>query len=657
MNSNRKAFFVIFTLLALFSAPPVAFAGDEWTAVRSKNFWLVGDASDEQMRGVATKLEQFRDVFSRLFSRMNFISPIPTTVVVFKDEKSFAPFKPTGEDGRPKDWVKGFFLPGKDVNYIALSIEDERAGNLGTIFHEYVHFLIDNTLGRTNIPPWFNEGLAEYYEQFRIEDGRRARLGQTNESHLRLLRKNGLVPLERFFAVDYYTLNRQSKENVIAFYAQAWLLTHYLIHGKKGARNDQLYQFSDLRIKGKPAREAFQSAFQTDHATMEKELKKYIEQRTFQTSSTAFEKGSISEAEMRSSAVAPAEAKAYQGDLLNHFNRLAEAEIFLQESLALDSDLSFANTSFGLIKMKEKNFAEAKKYLQKALRADAQNYLAHYSYAFILSREGMTDFGFVAGYTADEAERIRASLRRAIALNPHFAESYNVFAFLSAVRNEDLDEGLQMIGKALEIAPGNQWYLLRAAELYMRQKDFARARSIAQKISQTAPDDQLKLYAQSTLAQINAWEAQLEEIKNARDRVPSEAVTDKILTEEEIARLNEKAMLESLNQALRKPKIGEQRILGFLTEVDCSPEQVIYSFRIGEHFLQLRSDSLDEVFLTTFTADAADSQFVCGVLKRERFAAITYRAGESGAAKVAGQIVAIEFVPLSFKFLEQNRMK
>jgi tetratricopeptide (TPR) repeat protein len=658
MKNLRKIIFAVTTFFSLSIVPQIsAAANDAWISVRSKNFHLVGNAGEAEMRRSALRLEQFRYVFTQLFAEMNFNSPIPTTVIVFKDDVSFSQFKPIYEDGARKDFVAGYFLPGTDVNYIALPVKDEKKKNehsFSTIYHEYVHFLVDNTLGRTNIPPWFNEGFAEYYEQFKVENDRKATLGAVNNSHLALLRKNGFIPFDKFFAVDYYTLDRQPKEDVIGYYAQAWALTHYLIQGNKGARSEELRRFSRLLLKGKPAKEAFEEAFKTNYAAMESEVKNYVERKTFEVSSINFDVNFITENEMKAAPVTAAEAKAYQADLLFHLNRLDAASKYARESLALDPELGFANTTFGLIKLKEKNLVEARKHLEKAVQTDTQNYFAHYSYAYVLSREGMSDFGFVVGYSAAVAEKIRESLRKAITLNPKFAESYHLYAFVNIARNERFDEALEMINKALEIAPGNQWYALRTAEIYMRKENFADARRIAQKILQTVSDDQLKLNAQNTLNLTNSWEAQLEAIKNYRRR-PDEQATDKILSEEEIAALNEKAMLTSLNESLRKPRTGEKRILGFLTDIECGSKEVIYSFKADNQLIKFRSDTFEEVALTAFAA--TDSKYGCGTLKKEVYAVITYRTGGETKSKIAGETVAIEFVPNNFKFVELKTEK
>lgn len=62
--------------------------------MRSKNFNLIGNASEKDIRKVATKFEQFRETLRLLFSKMNLSSPIATNVVVFKSNSAYKPFKP-----------------------------------------------------------------------------------------------------------------------------------------------------------------------------------------------------------------------------------------------------------------------------------------------------------------------------------------------------------------------------------------------------------------------------------------------------------------------------------------------------------------------------------------------------------------------------------
>jgi hypothetical protein len=266
-------------LACLLLAAQAASAKDSWTSVRSQNFYLVGNASEKEIRQVATRLEQFRDVFRLLLANANFNSPVPTTVVVFKSDGSYKPFKPVA-DGKTVA-VAGYFQPGDDVNYITLTTERGAENPFRTIYHEYVHLLVNNSYGRAAVPPWFNEGLAEYYSTFDIDDDRKVYLGRLVDYHLQLLRQQRLIPLRQLFGVDNYTLERNRHDVRSLFYAESWALVHYLILADDGRRLPQLGQFVAMLGRGVQTAEAFRKAFQIEPEEMEKELAKYVQSRTF----------------------------------------------------------------------------------------------------------------------------------------------------------------------------------------------------------------------------------------------------------------------------------------------------------------------------------------------------------------------------------------
>src|SRR5689334_22404322 len=137
-------------------------AADKWLTIRSKNFFLVGNASESAMRRVDRNLEEFRAAFTTLFPGVSQESSMETTVVVFKDDASFRPFKPLYQ-GKPAN-VAGYFQPGQDADFIALTADTETPR---VIYHEFVHALTKDTA--TPLPPWASEGIAEVYSTFEIE--------------------------------------------------------------------------------------------------------------------------------------------------------------------------------------------------------------------------------------------------------------------------------------------------------------------------------------------------------------------------------------------------------------------------------------------------------------------------------------------------------
>lgn len=645
--NTRKSMGGAALLLVIFVFAQTAAAGDRWTRVRSANFNLVGNADEVQIRAVAFKLEQFRAALRQVLGGMNFDSPIPTTVIVFKNAADYRPFKPLRSNGEVIDQTVGYFQAGRDVNYITLAAADEAAAQTyNIIFHEYTHFLIRNNLGDSTIPPWYKEGIAGYYETFAVENNRRVTLGGAQPKFLTLLAQNHLIPFDTFFAVDNISLHERGAAGAGLFYAQAWAIVHYLTHGDGGARKIQLDTFLNLVMAGRNPKTAFADAFKTDYATMESELKKYVAQKVFAVASVDLKNELSADFAMTSAPVTDAEAAAYLGDLLFHLNRLPEAEAHLKNALKLDPDSGAALSALGLIKLRQENFAAAEEYLEKAVESDSENYLTHYNYAFVLSNKGMSEFGFVSEYSRDIADKMRRSLLRAIELNPRFAESYSLYAFVGMVRNEEIDEAIAYIDKALKIAPGNQWYQLRLAELYLRKEEFSNARRIVARVAQTAADKELKVYSENTLRLINTTEAAYLDIKNYNKRNNIKDYLDRILTDEEFATLRERRILESINEALYKPKANEKRVLGYLTQVVCEPDNMIYFARVGEEIIKLRSSSFYTVKLTAYAAGMNDWQIGCGKSKTEHLAVINYR-----LTKNIGELVSIEFVPENFKLL------
>ncbi|MBV9959559.1 MAG: DUF1570 domain-containing protein, partial [Acidobacteria bacterium] len=347
-------------LLALAAVAPVS-AKDKWTSVRSKNFVLVGNASEKEMRKVATRLEQFRDVFTRLLKKTNFSSATPTTVVVFKDHDSYSKIGPPN--------TTGYFQAADDMNYIALStLNDSVNDPFKTIFHEFVHFLVKNNV--QDMPLWFNEGLAEYYSTMEIRDGdRKVMLGRVISPHVFELRERKLIPLQTLFTIDHTSsyYNESNKQSL--FYAESWALVHYLLLNTE--RQPQLGRFLNLILTGMAPEKAFPVAFGTDPSTLEKELREYVKRDNYPMQVATFEQKLEFDLEMQATPLSEAEGEFYLGDLLVHSGYLQEAEKHLQKSLALDPDLALANASYGMLEMRREHYAEARRYLERAIAANS----------------------------------------------------------------------------------------------------------------------------------------------------------------------------------------------------------------------------------------------------------------------------------------------
>jgi len=615
-------------------------AKDSWISVRSKNFFLIGNASEKDVRQVAIKLEQFRDVFSRLFPKMRFTTPVPTTVVVFKSDSSYRPFRPIAN-------AAGYFQAGPDVNYITLSTE--RKGELDAfdiIFHEYTHLLLDNTI--RDPPTWFNEGLAEYYSTFSISNDRKVELGSPIASHVFLLRQNKLLPLRTLFQVDHKSpyYNESNKRSI--FYAQSWALVHYLILNKNADRLAQMAKFIDLTNAKVPLDQAFLQAFQMTFEEMEKELRNYISQDRYRVMLGRFEQKLETDLAMESAPLTEAEAQAYLGDLLLHSHR-KEAESYLKKALELDPNLALAHASLGMLLFREGKIEEARKSLERAVALNSQNYLIHFYYAYTLSRSSPEDGLATHGFSPELTAKIRDELRKAISLRPDFPEPYNLLAFVSLVTNSQVNESIELLKRQSQVLPGRADFKFMLAQLYARIDDYKSARTLLEQLTKIGKDDELTRRAQSLLTQVVRMEEQSEQMKGQQRRRggANQPFTSTVVTAgsgESIPTVPEDPSSE-LREVLRQPVAGETQLQGTLVHIDCAPKGLVFLVRTERGMLRLTASKFEGIAITTYSPDVR-GDITCGPRKPENMVVVCYTPATDKRSD--GVLRSIEFVPKDF---------
>ena len=630
-------------MVALAPLQPVS-ARDRWISVRSKNFFLVGNASEKDIRRIGVQLEQFRDVLTRLLTNMKAASTAPITVMVFKSADSFKPFRPPASDA--------YFQSGEDVNYIALTSESRGEHPYSAVFHEYVHFLIRNNTER--VPLWFNEGLAEYYSSFDIMDGdKKVMIGKPISSHVRSLREKNLLPLETLFAVknDSPIYNERDKKGI--FYAESWALVHYLLLGNEGKRASQLKQFMDLLTSSVTVEAAFKQAFQTDFRTLELELKQYIHRDFYQARIKTFDEKLKFDTEMRSFPLTEAEGQFYLGDLLLHASQLDRAEKYLRQAVTLDPGLGIAHASLGMLNLKRERFEEAREHLQRAIAADTKNYLVHYYYAYMLSRDGMRVGSYVTEFAPETAQKMRAELRKAIALAPDYAESYYLLAFVNLVRDEEREESVELLKRALTLVPGEQRFGNLLAQIYIRNRDHKNARQILEPIarSSSSADAHLSAQAQSLLQIISSIEEREAQALAEREReeTTAGAIATPSQSERRAASGGDDASTPNADsqpafQQVFLPQLeGEDQVRGRLLSIDCGAQGITMMVKAGERTLKLQNDELRHIRFVSYSPDMR-GRIGCGPRNPATPVIVSYRAAKDRRSKTDGEVTAVAFV-------------
>ncbi len=91
---------------------------------------------------------------------------------------------------------------------------------------------------------------------------------------------------------------------------------------------------------------------------------------------------------------------------------------------------------------------------------------------------------------------------------------------------------------------------------------------------------------------------------------------------------------------------GETRVLGAVTDIECSPGALVFAVRTPTDSLRLSAAALKDVQFITYR-DQPPGDVVCGPQDNATHALITYRAAQtsSGTTNLDGRAVAIELVP------------
>lgn len=239
---------LIFSLLLLLLSDTLAYAKESspWLELHSTHYTVITDAGEKRGQEVALRFEQMRAVFANLLGRDRLNQPVPITILALKNDKSYYQAAPL-QDGQPIN-APGFFVPGEDQDYFVLNLFEPDAWR--AVAHDFAHMYLDD-----NYPPaqaWFDEGLAEYFSSIRIDD-KTVQMGSDPElspsvrqdllqnqqvnhapkSLTELLGAQVWMSIPDLFTMKHDTSGFKEGTHHTLFYAESWMVIHYLIHEKK----------------------------------------------------------------------------------------------------------------------------------------------------------------------------------------------------------------------------------------------------------------------------------------------------------------------------------------------------------------------------------------------------------------------------------------
>jgi Tfp pilus assembly protein PilF len=434
---------------------------------------------------------------------------------------------------------------------------------------------------------------------------------------------------------------------------------HYLLIGKEG-NVEKLGKFMDLTTAGVPMESAFQQAFEVSFEAMEKELRNYVKQDRYNFIQGHFEKKLELDVSAEATELTEAEVQAYLGDLLWHSRRV-DCVKYLEKALKLDPNQPMAHASLGMVRFYEGKVDEARASLERAVAANSQNYLAHYYYAFALSRQRPEDT--TANYTPEQTAKIREHLQRAIALRPDYPESYDLLAFVSLVNGTDkeVDEAIVSMKRVLSASPGRSDFQFMLVQLYMHKNDYKSARPLLEELAKST-EEEISQPSKQLLSELDSYDKKLAAIEEARkvaaapgnsrikmiNSSDSEPETDTPAPAKPSAPAAQPDPSSYLREILRTPETGETQLQTTLVRIECDAKGMVFVVRTATGELRLHTRSFDDMELTTYSPDVK-GEITCGPRKPENIVIVCYLPNTDKRVKADGILKSIEFVPADFK--------
>jgi len=259
-----------------------------WQEIHSAHFTVITDAGEKKGREVALRFEQMRAVFGQLLGRERLHESRPLTILAFKSDKTYYQAAPLHQ-GQPIE-APGFFLAGDDQDFIALNLFEEES------WRAVAHDLAISWMNY-NYPPaqgWFDEGLAEYFSSIHVDNKQVAiggdpelqpsvsedLLGNQREAHppkslTELLGAQVWLSLPDLFTMKHDTSTRNQGPRQLLYYAQSWIVIHYLIHEKKLPETGDYFNLALNRHV--PVEDAIKQAYGMSSEELEQAIRKYFQ--------------------------------------------------------------------------------------------------------------------------------------------------------------------------------------------------------------------------------------------------------------------------------------------------------------------------------------------------------------------------------------------
>jgi tetratricopeptide (TPR) repeat protein len=508
-------------LLLAICCPNLAPAKDEpkWIEVHTGHFFVMTDAGEKRGREVALRMEQMRAAFGELILKDKLKMSVPITVVALKSDKQYALVAPTKQST-----ASGFYVPGYDRVYIVLNLFEDQPWR--SIAHALGHYFLTY-----NYPPvqgWFDEGLAEYFGSVQIDKevniggdpeltpewhedifDNMVRDPNTPQSLTQLASSPVWISMPDLFTMKHDSSGLREGSHNTLYYAQSWIVVHYLINKKK---MPEVGTYFDLVMNRKvPEDKAIVQAFDMTPAEMEESVRTYLNSLANlgialdQSKKPIPDPGEIPQPDhfavpfdaddlgVSVTPVTEEDARAVIGDVMARIPEHREQALRdLQQLTANPKDNGAARRGLARDYLQQKNFDRATDELDKAGDLNPKDPWIWYYRSVLKYRKAQAMRQEMQGIA-----NMMQDLRSVLDWYPDLADAYNMLG-MARVEGGGINSALEAQKQAIALAPRNIEYQFNLGQIYVAGKKWEQAREVFTRLKE-GPDRQAASAAKKQL--------------------------------------------------------------------------------------------------------------------------------------------------------------
>ena len=246
------------------SSPVRAQAAGGWLHTSTPSFSLYGRVGQKALMEMANDLEDFAGLLRALHGLSDPGDERPLPIYLTSRKSDLKRVRP-----EVADYVGGFYSASVGDVFAVLTLEGDGDRGRQLLFHEYAHHFM-----KQNAPAayasWLVEGYAEYFMTARFKPDV-VEVGVTSRRIAWLRGASAWAPFEEILGRRALTGRRT---DIAAFYAQSWILTHYMMSDPE--RLARLTRYAQAVAQGGDPVALAPEAVGVPLADLERVLKRYM---------------------------------------------------------------------------------------------------------------------------------------------------------------------------------------------------------------------------------------------------------------------------------------------------------------------------------------------------------------------------------------------